>query len=376
MGELDDIELLRKYALDNSEAAFATLVSRHINLVYSTALRAVRNHHQAEEITQAVFVILTRKAQSLGSETILSGWLFRTARLTAANYSRTEMRRIRREQEVFMQSNSPDHTPDMWQQIEPVLNDVIADLGEKDRNAIVLKFLEGKAYKEVATILGATEEAAQMRVNRALEKLRKSFAKRGVTLTASVLGGIMTAQGTQAAPTGLATSVTTASAQGTALASSTSNLITNTLKIMAWTKIKTTLVIGAAALLAAGTATNFLASSHSGAGQPTGLIDKMSKKSAIMQQMDLMREVSPAIRAFAAAHNDELPTTLAELQQYLPSNGAMIDDAHWEIRATGKMARLMERPDLGKVVLVQQKDVPADTAKIIVYADGSIRYKK
>ena len=293
MGELDDIELLRKYALHNSEAAFATLVSRHINLVYSTALRAVRNHHQAEEITQAVFVILTRKAQSFGSKIILSGWLFRTARLTAANYSRSEMRRIRREQEAYMQSNSADHSPDTWQQIAPVLNDVIADLGEKDRNAIVLKFLEGKAYKEVATILGATEEAAQMRVSRALEKLRKSFAKRGVTLTASALGAIMTAQGTQAAPTGLATSVTTASAQGTALASSTSNLITNTLKIMAWTKIKTTLVIGAAALLVAGTATKFIASRHSGSGgQATGLFDKLSKKSAIMKQMDLMREVS------------------------------------------------------------------------------------
>src|SRR4051812_39099673 len=134
MGELDDIELLRKYASDNCEVSFAMLVSRYINLVYSTALRTVRNHHQAEEITQAVFVILARKAWSFGSKTILSGWLFHTARLTAANYSRTEIRRIRREQEVFMQSNSPDHTPEMWQQIEPMLNDVISDLGEKDRN--------------------------------------------------------------------------------------------------------------------------------------------------------------------------------------------------------------------------------------------------
>src|SRR4029077_12938962 len=180
MQAMSDIELLREYALRQSEAAFAALVSRHIDLVYSAALRHVRNHHQAEEITQAVFVVLARKAQSLRPGTILPGWLFQTTRLTAANYLRTEIRRTRREQEAGMQSSPDDNAQDPWQQVAPALNDVIADLGEKDRNAIVLRFLQGKDFKEVGAALGATEEAAQMRVGRALEKLRKLFAKRGV----------------------------------------------------------------------------------------------------------------------------------------------------------------------------------------------------
>src|SRR5262245_59030157 len=175
MTELNDIELLREYALRNSEAAFATVVSRHVNLVYSAALRRVGNHHQAEEITQAVFVILARKAGSLSGRTVLPGWPFQTARLTAANYLRTELRRTRREQEACMQSPPDENPSDLWQQMAPALNDVIAGLSEKDRNAIVLRFLKGKDFKEVGVALGATEEAAQMRVGRALEKMRRLF---------------------------------------------------------------------------------------------------------------------------------------------------------------------------------------------------------
>src|ERR1039457_5481733 len=102
MPELNDIALLKQFAEGDSEPAFAELVSRHLNLVYSSALRSVRNTHAAQEISQAVFIILTRKAKSLGEKTILSGWLYQTTRLTAANYLRTEIRRQRREQEAFM----------------------------------------------------------------------------------------------------------------------------------------------------------------------------------------------------------------------------------------------------------------------------------
>src|ERR1019366_6567724 len=103
MPEPDDITLLKQYADENSESAFAELVTRYVNLVYSTALRSVGNAHAAEEITQAVFIILARKSKSLGAKTVLSGWLYQTARLTAANYLRTEIRRQHREQEAYMQ---------------------------------------------------------------------------------------------------------------------------------------------------------------------------------------------------------------------------------------------------------------------------------
>src|SRR5215471_12723481 len=202
MSSMDDMQLLREYASRNSEEAFATLVSRHIDLVYSAALRHVGNHHQAQEISQAVFVILARKARSLSPKTVLAGWLFQTARLTAANYMRAEIRRARREQEAYMQSNPSEDSSEGWRQIIPLLNELVGSLREKERNAIVLRFLQGKEYKEVAAAMGGSEAAAQMRVTRALEKLRGMFAKRGVAVTAVALGGMISACGTQAAPLG------------------------------------------------------------------------------------------------------------------------------------------------------------------------------
>jgi len=244
---MDDMELLREYATRHSEEAFTTLVTRHIDLVYSAALRHTRNHHQAQEITQAVFVVLARKAPSLSSRTVLAGWLFQTARLTAANHARGEIRRARREQEVCMQSDPNDHDEDSWRHVTPILNEVIGGLREKDRDAIVLRFLQGKDYRQVAAALGATEEAAQMRVGRALEKMRKMFARRGVVLSAAALGGAIAAQGTQAAPAGLAATVAAGAVHGTALGASTLTLTKATLKIMAWTNTK--VVIGASVVV-------------------------------------------------------------------------------------------------------------------------------
>ena len=137
-----------------------------------------------------------------------------------------------------MQSNPSDNTDALWQQMAPVLNDVIDRLREKDRSAIVLRFLKGKDYKQVATALGGSEEAAQMRVSRALEKMRRLLAKRGVVLTAGGLGGLMTAHGVQAAPAGFAASVAATALHGTALAASTLSLVEGTMKFMAWTKVK------------------------------------------------------------------------------------------------------------------------------------------
>jgi uncharacterized protein (TIGR03435 family) len=256
MPEMDDIELLAQYARDNSEAAFATLVTRHVNLVYSTALRSVGNPHAAEEITQAVFIILARKARSLSQGTILSGWLYQTARLTAANFLRAEIRRQHREQEAYMQSLLNELEPEVWPQIAPLLDAAMERLGEKDRNAVVLRYFKNKNLREVGAALGASEDAAKMRVNRALEKLRKFFTKRGVALSGTAIAGAVLANSVQAAPVALAKSVTAlAIAKGAAASGSTLTLIKGALKIMAWTKAKTAIVVGASVLLAAETAT-------------------------------------------------------------------------------------------------------------------------
>jgi uncharacterized protein (TIGR03435 family) len=253
----DDMTLLREYAGRNSEEAFAALVSRHVNLVYSVALRQVRDPHLAEEITQAVFIILARKAKSLGPKTILPGWLCRTARYVSANALTMQRRRQRREQEAFMQStlNEPA-AGETWQQIAPLLDDALARLGQKDHDALVLRFFENKSLGEIGLAIGASEDTARMRVNRALEKLRKFFTKRGVDSTAATIAETISANSVQAAPVALAKAVTAvALAKGATASLSTLTLIKGALKIMAWTKAKAAFVIGVGVLLAAGTTT-------------------------------------------------------------------------------------------------------------------------
>jgi uncharacterized protein (TIGR03435 family) len=254
MPELEDIELLREFAERDSQAAFAKLVERHINLIYSTALRAVGNAHAAQEISQAVFIILARKAKSLGAKTILSGWLYQTTRLTAANYMRTEVRRQKHEQEAYMQSTLNESGSEAWLQIAPILDDAMSKLGPKDRDAIVLRFFENKNLNEIGAAIGASEDAAKMRVSRALEKLRKFFSKRGVALTAAIIAGAVSSNSVQAAPVGLTISIV-AAAKGSAVTASTLTLVKGALKIMAWSKVKTAIVVCVGVLLAAGTIT-------------------------------------------------------------------------------------------------------------------------
>ncbi|MGH7989649.1 MAG: RNA polymerase sigma factor, partial [Limisphaerales bacterium] len=188
MPKMTDHELLAQFARENSEAAFAVLVERHLSLVYSVALRCARNPHAAEEITQAVFIILARKAKNLSAKTILPGWLHQTARLTAMNYLRAEIRRRRHEQEAYMQSILTEFADDeIWQQLAPHLDEAISKLRAKDRDALILRYFENKNLREVGAALGVEEHAAQKRVNRAIEKLRHYFSKRGIGLTAAII---------------------------------------------------------------------------------------------------------------------------------------------------------------------------------------------
>lgn len=243
--------LLRDYAARHSEEAFATLVKRHVDRVYSVALRHVRDSHHAEEITQAVFVILAQNAQRLRKGVILGGWLYQTARLTALMHIRSEIRRARREQEAHMQTASHDNDAGMWAQIAPLLDAALARLNETDRNALVLRFFYGKSMKDVGATLGAREDTARMRVNRALEKLRAYFLRHGVTSTAETIAGAITTNSLQLAPVALAGSSTAAAlAQGASASVSTSTLIKGALKAMAWTKTKTTIAAGVVALIA------------------------------------------------------------------------------------------------------------------------------
>ena len=238
MHDPDDNALLREFAEGGSELAFAELVARHINKVYSVALRHTRNPHSAEEITQAVFVILAQKAIKLHSHAVLSGWLYQTARLTAVTVVRSDIRRARREQEALMQTAVNESEPVVWPHIAPLLDDAMARLSETDRHAVVLRYFDGRSLKEVGAALGGSEEAAKMRVNRAVEKLRKFFSKRGVTLTAAAITGAVAANSVQAAPAGLAVTVANNAAAGTALTASLTTMVKEVMNKLTWMKIR------------------------------------------------------------------------------------------------------------------------------------------
>src|SRR5690242_403041 len=247
-----DTELLRSYAQDRSESAFTGLVQQHIDLVYSAALREAHGDAAtAEDITQAVFVELARKASDLVRHPALAGWLYTCVRRMTANVRRADDRRQRREQEAhtMKQLLSSDASDSAWQQIQPVLDDAMHELNETDRSAVVLRFFEDRSLKEVGLALGLNENAARMRVERALEKLQSLLAKRGVTGTATGLTVAIAAGAVLSAPTGLAASVATgAIAAGASSAAATFT----TLKLMTMTKLKLG-VIGAVAVASVAT---------------------------------------------------------------------------------------------------------------------------
>ena len=248
MHELDDNALLREFAEHGSHPAFAELVARHVNKVYSVAWRHTRNPHSAEEITQAVFVMLAQKAGTLGKNVILSGWLYQTARLTAVTLIRSDIRRAQREQEVLMQNHSDESAAaDPWPHIAPLLDDAMAGLSETDRHAVVLRYFDGKSLKEVGVALGGSEDAAKMRVHRAVEKLRTFFTKRGVTLSAAGLTAAITVNSVQSAPIGLAAAVTAAALSGTAL---TTTAVIAATKTITMTTLQKTIVTAALAVVA------------------------------------------------------------------------------------------------------------------------------
>ena len=253
---MDNSALIKEYARTGSEPAFAELVERHIGLVYSAALRQVRNPHLAEDVTQAVFIILARKAGQLSHRATLSGWLLQATRYAASVQLRAAVRRSQREQEAFMQSTlNESREADTWEQLRPLLDEAMVALGDADRDVLVMRYFENKTAREIGGALRINEQAAQRRANRALEKLRRYFHKRGVRSTTMLIAGVLSANSIQAAPIGLGKSTAAAAlAKGIAAGGSTAFIVRETLRRLAWAKAKLAVMFGVGFFLAAGTA--------------------------------------------------------------------------------------------------------------------------
>src|SRR5437762_4513495 len=235
----EDAELLRQYATDRSEAAFTELIRRQVDLVYSAALRLMNGDvHRAQDVTQQVFSELARKAKRLTRHPALAGWLYTTTRLMALRATRTEQRRTAREQEANAMNEllrEPGLEQD-WKHLGPVLEDAMHELGEKDRVAVLLRFFQNKSLKEVGLALGLSENAAHMRVERALDKLRAQLARKGVTSTAAALALLLAGNAVSATPAGFVATLTSASFASATLGT---GITLTLLKFMAATKLKT-----------------------------------------------------------------------------------------------------------------------------------------
>lgn len=240
-----DIELLTRYARQGAEDAFEEIVRRHIGLVYSAALRQVRSPQLAEEVSQSVFIDLARNVARLKPNTVLSAWLYQVTRCTAIDVVRREASRQSREQ-VATEMNVTNASATNWTHIEPLLDEAMDALDETDRTAVLLRYFENKSLRQVGEALGASENAAQKRLTRAIERLREFFAKRGVTVGASGLVVVISSNAVQAAPIGLAMTICTA-----ATLSGTTVLGTATAsKAIAMTTLQKTLITATIAVLA------------------------------------------------------------------------------------------------------------------------------
>jgi RNA polymerase sigma factor (sigma-70 family) len=232
----DSQTLFAEYVRTGSETAFRELVTRYVDLVYSTALRMVEGDtHRAEDVAQVVFVDLARAARTLSSEVMLGGWLHRHTCFVAAKTMRGERRRQSRERQAVEMNALQDNPGVNFSLVAPILDEAINELGEADRTAVLLRFFEQHDFHAVGEALGSNEDAARMRVTRALNKLQGLLKRRGVTTSAATLSVVLSANAVQAAPAGLAATLTSASLAGVAMGTGTTLAL---LKLMAVTKLQ------------------------------------------------------------------------------------------------------------------------------------------
>ena len=255
---IPDATLLRDYVEKRDERAFAELVRRHLDLVYSAALRRTRGKtHLAEEISQKVFCDLSRKASALAQHPALTGWLYRSTRYAAIDAARAEFRRQKLEQSLTaMPDTSPAPEPLAdWEQVRPVIDDAMDQLNDAERELMLLHYFKALTFAEAGARMNLSEDAARKRITRGLDKLRGHLGRRGVTSTTAALGLLLAHSPLVAAPAGLASAVTTA-----ALAAAPTSVVAATVSLVFMSKL--TAPILSAAIAAAVTAVVWTSAVH------------------------------------------------------------------------------------------------------------------
>lgn len=317
----DDAELLRLYARDHSEDAFAELVRRHLNLVYSAALRQVNGDtHLASDAAQLVFVDLARKARVLTGHRLLTGWLFTSTRFAAAKLVRAEQRRRQRERNSDTMHATETGGREAWEQISPVLDEALASLNTTDRDALLLRYFEGRGYAAIGSQLRLSENAARMRVERALDKLRARLARHGLTSTSAALGTTLAAYGVAGAPPALGATIT-----GAAVASGGAAAL-SLVSLMSLPKLPT---LAAASIVAVGGA---------------GILIQANAHADLRAELERLRKV-PVQGALPSVESDHLVTIDEKL-------AAELADLR---RDDGEFARLAAEADALRAKFAQSK---------------------
>ncbi len=311
MQEKSDGELLRKYADEANEAAFREIVTRHADMVYASALRQVRSPELARDIAQTVFADLVRKAPSLGStlaeSASLVGWLYRGTRFAAHTQLRDNRRRQARERQAM--ENLTSETATEWERIGPVLDEAMADLSDEDREALLLRFFKNHDFRAIGVALGVSDDTAQKRVSRALERLRAEFNRRGVTTTAVALAAAVSTNAVSVGPVGLAATLSTAALTGTTLTTAATATAT---KAIAMTTLQKTII--AVALTAAVGVGIYEARQASRLRTQLEMLQQQQPP-ATEQNQQLTKDRDDALRQLAALRdeNEHLNRNTAEL---------------------------------------------------------------
>jgi RNA polymerase sigma factor (sigma-70 family) len=305
-----DLELLERYTRQHAEEAFAEIVRRHLDLVFSAALRQVRSPQLAEEVAQSTFCDLARQAHRLAPNTALSAWLYQVTRRTAIDVVRREARRQAREQ-VASQLNAMNATASDWTHIEPLLDEAMQELADPERAAVLLRYFENKSLREVGQTLGLTEEAARKRVSRAVERLREFFARRGVTVGASGLVVLISANAVQAAPVGLAVTISAATLAGTTLTTTAAATATAAKAIVMTTLQKTLITV--AVVAAVGTGVYEARQASRLQDQVRALQQQQAPFADQVERLTRERDAAAAREAGFRQDNERLRETAAEL---------------------------------------------------------------